>query len=71
MTKMTKDEYFEFTYNLHGLLDYLTSTQVVMIMEMLDKNFKTFKSMPDEKWKKQVYKLLAEHTHRGERISYT
>ena len=42
-----------------------------MIMEMLEKNFKTFKSMPDEKWKKQVYKLLAEHTHRGERISYT
>lgn len=71
MTKMTKDEYSSFKWNLHGLLDYFTSTQVVMIMEMLENNFKTFKSMPDEKWKKQVYTILAEHTNRGEHISYT
>jgi O-methyltransferase involved in polyketide biosynthesis len=70
MVKMTKDEYFTFTNNLHGLFDYLTSTQIAEIIEMLNKNFKAFKNMPDDEWKKQVYLTLGKHTSRGESISY-
>ena len=70
MAKMTKDEYYSFINNLHGLFDYLTSTQVATITEMLNNNFKTFKNMPDKEWKSQVFKVLTEHTGRGDNISY-
>ena len=70
MAKMTKDEYYSFINNLHGLFDYLTSTQVATITEMLNNNFKTFKNMPDKEWKNQVFKALTEHTGRGDNISY-